>query len=517
MESVAETERPAVQSRGFQVSLRGLMVLVLAAGVAAGAVRSAREVWGSRLIPPSGMAAGTLLWASGEVPIERTAGVALEIVAVFLLVVLARALIGVLRGSARSADRQARRIRAWAIAWRAGAACFLLWFISAESQLLRIDLVREAEISTWVPGWTSIYRVHQSLLPACGLFATLGLLLGSGASFLLPATPRRRRRPYWLFVVLAGVAAVLIAANNSVGGLITSLVLVALEAVNNAMYHAASRGSGLWTRMLHAGIDAAISAGMCLALAVAVARDFEMLRRRNPQAASHAGRVMRLLLLVGAAAAGFYVAAVTFPAIHPWFAQGFRQVLGPAEAAMIAGCFSLFGAGMAARAIAGATEQQPSRWTGRLRAFYGLSILGVILFAALNILPDSSVLEPYAPRFVTSTVVLIKEGVARFWEQFPDSFTTGALRMLAIENLLWTSLILATMFFVIELLIRDNPRLDSPFDRLAESPERVRQFVWLVSGFVVVCLAALPTLIVASQVLILLRLVGGDMRTGWAN
>jgi hypothetical protein len=517
MASVAETERPAVQSQGFQVSLRGLMVLVLAAGVAAGAVRSAREVWGRRLIPPAGMAAGSTLWASGEVPIERTAGVALEIVAVFLLVVLARALIGVLRGATRSADRLAPQIRTWAIAWRTGAACFLLWFISAESQLLRIDLVREAEITTWVPGWSTTYRVHESLLPACGLFAILGLLLGSGARFLLPAAPRPRRRPYWLFVVLAGVAAVLIAANSAVGGLITSLVLVALEAVTNAMYHAARPGRGLWTRLSHAGIDAAISAAMCLALALAVARDFEMLRRGNPPAASRAGRVLRLLLLAGAAGAGLYLFAVTIPAIHPWFGIGFRQVLGPAEAATIVGGFSLFGAGMAARAIAGAPEQQPSHWNGWLRAVYGLSILGVILFAALNILPDSSQLEPYAPRFVTSTVVLIKESIARFWEQFPDSFTVGALKMLAIENLLWTSLILATMCFVVELLIRDSPRLDSPFDRLAESPEHLRRFVWLVSGFVVVCLAALPTLIVASQVLVFLRLVGGDMRTGWAN
>ena len=48
-------------------------------------------------------------------------------------------------------------------------------------------------------------------------------------------------------------------------------------------------------------------------------------------------------------------------------------------------------------------------------------------------------------------------------------------------------------------------------------PRRLRRFVWLVSGFVVVCLAALPTLIVASQVVILLRLVGGDMQNGWGN
>ena len=82
--------------------------------------------------------------------------------------------------------------------------------------------------------------------------------------------------------------------------------------------------------------------------------------------------------------------------------------------------------------------------------------------------------------------------------------------MLAIENLLWTSLILATMCFVLELLFRDSSQLNSPFDRLAESPERAGRFAWLVAGFVVVCVTALPTLIVAGQVLVLVRQVGGQ-------
>lgn len=261
--SVAETESPAVEPSGLQVSLGGLMVLVLAAGVAAGAARSAREVWGLRVLPPPSGAAGSPVGGGAPVPIERTAGVALEIVAVFLLVVLARALIGLLRGS-RSADRSERRIRSWGLAWRIGAACFLLWYISVESQVLRIDFVRELEISAMVPGWDSTYRVHQQLLPACGLFAMLGLVLGSGAGFLLPGARRRSRRPYWLFVVLAGVAAVLIVANDRTGSLIAHLVLIALEAVTYAMHHGPDLGRGLWTRLLHAGSDAAICGGVCL-------------------------------------------------------------------------------------------------------------------------------------------------------------------------------------------------------------------------------------------------------------
>ncbi len=112
---------------------------------------------------------------------------------------------------------------------------------------------------------------------------------------------------------------------------------------------------------------------------------------------------------------------------------------------------------------------------------------------------------------------MITAVVARFWDQFPDSFTTTALGLLAIENLLWTSLILTTMCFVLELLIRDNLQLNSPFDRLAESPERAGRFAWLLAGFVVMCLSALPTLIVAGQVLVLVREVAANMRNGWGN
>ena len=82
---------------------------------------------------------------------------------------------------------------------------------------------------------------------------------------------------------------------------------------------------------------------------------------------------------------------------------------------------------------------------------------------------------------------MIKAGVARFWAQFPDSFAAIATEQVVIEKLLWTSLVLASVCFVIEMLLRNDSHPSSPFDRLAESPERARRFIWLVLGFVVVC------------------------------
>jgi hypothetical protein len=511
------TDPVGIKSRGFQVSLGGLIVLVLAAGVAAGVVRSAREVWGVRPIVNTSGLSWAPVGGNGWPPLTRTAGVVLEIAAVFLLVILARTLIG-LFGGARPAERQAQRTRLWGIAWRTGSICFLLWFISEESSVLRIDLAREAAIASAVPGWDYNYIVRQQLLPTCGVFAILGLILGMGVSFLFPAAPRGGKRPYWLFVMLAAVAGVLIAALPMWASLIPYLVLVALEAVTNAMHHRLNPGSAFSTRLLRAGIDVVVSCCMCTALALAVARDFEMLRRGKASATTRAGWGLRLFLLAGAAVAGTYIAFVTIPAIHPWFAEGFRQVLNPAGAGMIVCGFGLFGAGMAARAIAGVPERQPSRRVSWLSALYRLAILGAIVFAVLNVLPDSSVVEPYAPSFVTSAVALIKGSVTLFWEAFPDWCTPSELGMFAIENLLWISLILAIVCFVVEVLIRDNVGVTSPFDRLAESRQGAWRFTWLVLGFVVVCLAALPTLIVAGQVVLHLRMYGGDLMTrGWGR
>ena len=287
-----EAESSAVKSRGFQVSLGGLMVLVLAAGLAAGVVRSAREVWGLRTLPAPGAPIGSPVWGSTKVPVQRTAGVILEVAAVCLLVSLARTLIGLFR-SARSVDARDWRSRSWGVTWRVGAVCFLFWFIGEESRVLRIDFRKEAEISLWIPGWNYHYQVRQQLLPACGLFALLGLVLGMGASFMFPQSPRRGSRPYWLFVVLAGVAAVLIVALDQNGMLIVQLVLVALEAVTNAMHHHLQHGRGLWTRLLRAGIDAAISAGLCLGLALALARDFEDVMRARVNRGRRAGHGSR--------------------------------------------------------------------------------------------------------------------------------------------------------------------------------------------------------------------------------
>ena len=147
------------------------------------------------------------------------------------------------------------------------------------------------------PGWSNGYRAGQALFPVCGIFAILGLVVGMGARFLFPAARRVGKRPYWLFVILAGMAAVLIVALPYWASLIPYLVLIALEAVRNAMHHRLVPGPGFSARLLRAGLDASVAAGVCLSLAVALAGDFERLRRGSPWTTSGLGRGLRLFLL----------------------------------------------------------------------------------------------------------------------------------------------------------------------------------------------------------------------------
>jgi hypothetical protein len=319
----------------WQVSLGGLIVLVLAAGMASGVARSAREVWGTRTVSNgSGTGPASSPVAISEVPLERTVGLVLEIADVFLIVILARGLIGLFRGF-RPAGGQERRGRFWSIAWRVMALCFLLWFLSEESRVLRYDLGSQVEQGRRVHGWGERYRLWQAMFPVCGLLAILGLALGMGAGFLLQGSCAVRRRPYWLFVFLAAVIAVLLVGIPSSHSLVPYLVLLAIEAVTNAMQNRLVDGPGLSTRLIRAGIEASAGALACLALALAIARDFERLRRGEPWMTSRMGRVIRLVLLGATAAGGINLINVTIPAIHPCLAEGFGLVIGPIEVGMI--------------------------------------------------------------------------------------------------------------------------------------------------------------------------------------
>jgi hypothetical protein len=73
-------------------------------------------------------------------------------------------------------------------------------------------------------------------------------------------------------------------------------------------------------------------------------------------------------------------------------------------------------------------------------------------------------------------------------------------------------------FFLSELALRPPALRTPPFDLVAGSPGRLVRFAWLTLGLTVVCLAALPTLIVLGQVILHIRLgISTWTVSGWPS
>ncbi len=369
----------------------------------------------------------------------------------------------------------------------------------------------------WRSGWDPIYQVRESLFPICGLLAMLGLTLGIGAGGLLEGPKSRRPRPYWLFVPLAALVALLLLAQPGWGSsVIPQLVLVAIEAVSNAMHHRLVQTPSLSARLLRAGIDAGVAGLACLTLALIVAHDFERARRRMPWATSRRGWLLRLFWLIVATAAGTYVGLVSIRMMHPYIADGFRAELGPIEVSMLIGGFGLFAAGLAARSMVGLPVRERPRWLVRISVLLRLSILSIVLFAALKYLPSSTQLEPGLPPLVGRVLDGLGGINVRLWGWVPDPIKEDVQQWFAPDHLIWILTLLGLTMLVIEVVLTSNTQQTSPFDAVAESPAQAVRFLWLTVGLTVVCLAAVPIFIVGGQTLLHLQLRGADFsQFGW--
>jgi hypothetical protein len=503
----ADAEQSDRRAPRWQISLQGLIGLVLAAGIAAGVVRSARGVWGNRLIQPavSGSARAAAAPAGwSPVPIERTAGLVLEVEAVGFLLILARQLATLLRSQLIRTVAQVPALL-FSIAWRLAATVMLLWFLALETRVLRLDYLSELEAAQRLPAWGWSYRINQGLLPISAILVMLGLALGMGAGAVFAEPIARRRRPWWLLVPLAAIVALLLAGTQYVA-VIPNLILVALEAVTNAMRHRLVAGPGLAARLLRAGACAFFSLAFILPLALAVARDFELARRKEPWAETWQGWVFRLLLLLAAIGAALYLALVTLPAIHPRLAEGFGYVLGISPILTVVTGFAIFSSGLAAQSIDQSPTREQPRLVRRLATMLRWAVLGLVLLSALNCLPQASQLDSSTPFLFTYACDLVSRLNAWLWSWVPDAVVIVISPSLAPEQLIWTLVVAGVGTLLLELAVRTGSPEKAPFDQLIVSPQTLVRFAWLVVALTCVCLAALPTLFIAGQAIWHIRL-----------
>ena len=396
--------------------------------------------------------------------------------------------------------------------WRVPAIALLLGFTMRESQILGVDLTTYQALA----GGQPIYETSMTLVPICAILVIIGIALGMGAGLSLPRASRGRARPYWLFVPLAALAAVLFMGQPyGWWSVIPQLILIALEGVSNAMPPPAPRLPGsLSVRLLRAAIEAIPAALACLWLAVVVAHDFERARRDRPWAMRRGGWILRILSLVVALAAGAVVVWVAIPTMHPCLFDGFRQVLETESIAMVLCAFSVFAAGLSARALVPVLGQEPPSWLRRLSGLVPAGMIVIFLLSAMQTLPSSTQLDPDLPAIVGRVCDLIRDLLAWFWSLFPDSVETDLSYWLKPGPLAWTLSMTILASFILEL---SGSRMagcqPAPFDAVAGSPARLVRFFWLVAALTTVCLVAMPTLLVLGQALAHIRYRIADWST----
>jgi hypothetical protein len=478
--------------------------------MAAGVVRGAREVWGLGL-----SRWGSYGW-SPTAHLERTAGLAVEVASIWLALILARSILRLVRGP-RSGGGPGRVGLLGMMGWRVPAIALLLGFTMRESQLLGVDFAKYRALAAA----HEMYSMNVMLVPICAIQTIIGVALGMGAGMSLSRACPARARPYWLFVPLAALAALLFIAQP--GGectLIPQFILVALDFVIDAMPPPGVRLPGsLAVRLLRAGIEAVPAALACLWLALVVAHDFERARRDQPWAMGRGGWILRILSLVVALAAGTVVVAVAIPTMHPCLLDGVRGTLDSESIAMVLGGFGLLAAGLAARALVPPPSHEAPRRLRRLSRLLAAGMIVIILLSAMQAVPSSTQIDPAVPAKVGRVCDFIRDLSGWLFSMFPGPIETDLSAWLSPRRLAWPLVTTILGLFLIELSgSHTGGSPPAPFDAVAESPARSTRFVWLVASLTTVCLVAVPTLMVLGQALAHIRYRINDWTTlGWPS
>lgn len=482
----------------FRLSLNGLAVLVAAAALTAAALRRPRitNEFGQPLPGP-------------------TLGLVLVVLGMLAATVLARQ---------AWARRGAGPAATWPIAWRLVALTLLGLFVAHEAALLRVvPLADQADLVWAGDSWRRPF--HAGFVPACGLLGALGLSLG-----LAPA-PSGRERPgpagllrSWLSVLAAGLAG--LGLLSLVYGPISTLVLIAIEAVQNALnlvpMHA-RRVPGLAGR-LDAVIPELLAAATCCVVTGAWLT--AELRAGADAAWSRAGRIGRALSVLATAAAGLWLLTVTLPRLSPPLVEGLALLLDRADRSVLAAGLALLSLDLAARATARReprpTISTPPSWSRRIGRVLlvlagGVLLLDGVRFALADALgpllwPGPQVGDPLrVPRWLATSWTpwaswyerwMHNSGLPSQLINGPSTPNPAPWQVLLLDPSQWPLLIAAGYLLVLLAARVLGPRSGAPsaFDAVATDRHRVGRFLSVAVGFVVLLAAALPTFVLGMLV-----------------
>ncbi len=253
-----------------------------------------------------------------------------------------------------------------------------------------------------------------------------------------------------------------------------------------------------------------------MALALVVAHDFDSARRHRPWATTLFSRFMRLVVLLIAVGAGIYVALVSIPKIHPWFAQGFVEILRPEVFSLTVSGLGLFALGMAARAVVPRETTEKPVWLRWLARVFRYGLLLLVLLSTMKNLPVSSQLPSVVPAGVGRVIDAVGYGQAWAWGLLPYPVLIVLSYCLEYDQLQWIIAAVFVGIVVVELTITKATKRAAPFDAVCSSARSAIEVAWLSIALTLACVVALPVLVVLGQAAINALLNLEDwLWTGW--
>lgn len=402
---------PGESGDRFQVRLADLVVLVVGAAYVLDVARRSRLAWGGGL-PDLEHAIGLTVLALG--------------VSVGLVVVgqwVRRLRVG--RG----------QTRAWPLIWRVAAAAWLAGSMVEVASALQADVIKNAV----PPSLRDKDALRLRLGSLSAMLGMVGLFLASA-----PIAPGRRgahpgpkpRLGSWPNVALASVVGLVILALEH--GIIPYLVLIAMEAVWNAMRRAPLVHRPIvFDRLILASLQSLPGLVGCFLTAVWVDDDLRA-ADRDPVGARAPrpwwGVIARISTVLLAAGGSAYALFRSIPMLSVWLAEGLGTVVEPSMAATVvlgfaflAGGFAARGAGLLAVAAEGddpsaSREARPRRlgaWPRRIIAVMVGLVMLEITGAAIQAMTRDLELRWYIPISLDSWALIFREPAR--WLGLPPS------------------------------------------------------------------------------------------------
>ncbi len=469
--------------RGPRVRLSSLVVLVVWSAMLLDVVRRARVNWG------------------GNWPED---GRILELATLALGVGLGLVLLGEVVAHWR------KRVTLWPLAWRGVVIAWVAW---SSSGLIRDLTVDEAELRTYLAASLQL-TMRMAAIPLSVGIGLVGVMLG-----LLPrqgVSKQSSPRWAWLSAVWAGLAGVAILGAGY--GWLPYLVLLAMEAVENAMRGplAPRIHHPFNDRMTTAGWDGAGCVVVCLVTAAWLARDLRLRAGTDPTLASRSrfGIVARIFSTFATAGAGLYAGGVAIPRLQPLLIEGITSLLDPFSIASVTMGFAWLAAGIVARSqapiatIESEVRPEPAAvalWTWRALRYLAVTAVFVVALAiaaaALFEIRRDVTDRWYVPLSVRDWTRILQGPRAWFGPLSPTransiDYLDGPILLLLQITALW----LTVRLIALAIGFR-RPGL-SPFDALVATQTTLGNFLGNWLALTTLMLAALPVLALAGTALV---------------